>query len=178
MSENKVVNFSDYERFEWKPNELKIMINDDFRKNFNFDLLNNLLQLLKNFKLYPSSSFNVPLKTVKQILFKLKQAFFILKPVPHPITVERRKDNSELDSFTEIIIEQGPAQYVKPLFEEHFGLDSDGDAGEKMYSKIFDKWLKLHEPYWDLNDPREYTFSATLAAYQIGASMLLEKCGY
>ena len=73
------------------------MINDDFRKNFNFDLLNNLLQLLKNFKLYPSSSFNVPLKTVKQILFKLKQAFFILKPVPHPITVERRKDNSELD---------------------------------------------------------------------------------
>ena len=77
--------------------KIKIMINDDFRKNFNFDLLNNLLQLLKNFKLYPSSSFNVPLKTVKQILFKLKQAFFILKPVPHPITVERRKDNSELD---------------------------------------------------------------------------------
>ena len=73
------------------------MINDDFRKNFNFDLINNLLQLLKNFKLYPSSSFNVPLKTVKQILFKLKQAFFILKPVPYLITVERRKNNSELD---------------------------------------------------------------------------------
>ena len=77
--------------------KIKIMINDDFRKNFNFDLINNLLQLLKNFKLYPSSSFNVPLKTVKQILFKLKQAFFILKPVPYLITVERRKNNSELD---------------------------------------------------------------------------------
>lgn len=88
------------------------------------------------------------------------------------------KDNSEVDSFTDIVIEKGPAQYAKPLFEEHFGLDSDGDAGEKMYSKIFDKWLELHEPYWNLNDPREYTFNATLAAYQIGASMILEKYGY
>ena len=46
------------------------------------------------------------------------------------------------------------------------------------YFSIFDKWMELHEPYWKLADPRQYTFDATLAAYQLGVSVILEKYGY
>ena len=76
---------------------LRIMRNDnDNRQNSNFDLINNLLQLLQNFKLYPSSSFNIPFETVKQILFELKQTFFISTSV-FKNNKSKREDNSELD---------------------------------------------------------------------------------
>ena len=82
------------------------------------------------------------------------------------------------NEFIDVIIEEGPASYAKPIFRKEFNLDSDGNAGEKLYSKIFDKWLELHEPYWNLNDPREYTFNAMLASFQTGVSMILSKYGY
>lgn len=80
--------------------------------------------------------------------------------------------------FVDTIIMEGPAEYAKPLFEKNFNLNSDGDAGEKLYSKVFDKWMELHEPYWNLNDPREYTFMAMVASFQLGVSMILNKYGY
>lgn len=82
------------------------------------------------------------------------------------------------NGFVDTIIEEGPASYAKPIFEKEFGLDSDGDAGEKLYSKVFNKWLELHQPYWELNDPRQYTFNAMLASFQTGVSMILSKYGY
>jgi hypothetical protein len=77
--------------------KLRIVRNDnDIRQNSHFDLINNLLQLLQNFKLFPSSSFNIPFETVKQILFELKQTFFISTSV-FKDNKSKRDDNSELD---------------------------------------------------------------------------------
>ena len=50
---------------------------NDIKPNSNYELINNLLQLLENFKLYPQSSFNIQFETIKQILFELKKTFFI-----------------------------------------------------------------------------------------------------
>ena len=69
----------------------------DSNQNSNFDLINNLLQLLQNFKLYPTSSFNIPLETVKQILLELKKTFFISTSVFENKNKSKRDENSELD---------------------------------------------------------------------------------
>ena len=82
------------------------------------------------------------------------------------------------NGFVDTVIEEGPAAYAKPIFEKEFNLDSDNDAGEKLYSVIFNEWLELHKPYWELRDPREYTFNAMLASFQVGISMILSKYGY
>ena len=50
---------------------------DDIKLNSHYELINNLLQLLENFRLYPQSSFNIQFETIKQILFELKKTFFI-----------------------------------------------------------------------------------------------------
>ena len=71
-------------------------IDKDIRSNSNYDLINALLQLLQNFKLYPTSSFNIPFETIKQILFELKKTFFISTSV-----FNNKKDNSELDIDSE-----------------------------------------------------------------------------
>ena len=52
------------------------------------------MQLLQNFKLYPTSSFNIPLETVKEILFELKKTFFISTSIYEN---KKREENSELD---------------------------------------------------------------------------------
>ena len=44
--------------------------------------------------------------------------------------------------------------------------------------EIFRRWVALHEPYWKLRDPRDYTYRAMVAGYQLGVSMMLEKLGY
>ena len=64
----------------------------DIKSNSNFDLINGLLQLLPNFKLYPTSSFNIPFETVKGILLELRKTFFILTSASN-----NNKDNSQLD---------------------------------------------------------------------------------
>ena len=80
--------------------------------------------------------------------------------------------------FLDEIIAKGPAEYAKPIFQKEFELDSDGDAGEKLYSKVFEKWIELHQPAWELDDPRDYTFAAIHASYLTGVSMILSKYGY
>ena len=78
--------------------------------------------------------------------------------------------------YVDQIIEEGPADACKPLLRI-LGL-SDAEKENAFYRVVYERWMDLHEPYWKLNDPREYTFKATLAAYQLGVSMLLEKYGY
>jgi hypothetical protein len=54
----------------------------------------------------------------------------------------------------------------------------EGAAREQFGQKLYAEWKTQHEPYWALNDPRQYTFNATLASFQLGVSMILEKLGY
>lgn len=78
--------------------------------------------------------------------------------------------------FVEEIIAKGPSDVCKPFLIQ-LGL-SDKEKEQAFYGSIFERWLTMHEPYWKLRDPRDYTFKAMLAAYQLGVSMILEKYGY
>lgn len=86
-------------------------------------------------------------------------------------------DFSSLKSgYVDQIIEEGPADECKPLLLE-LGL-TDNEKENDFYRTIYARWMTMHEPYWKLSDPRDYTFRATVAAYQLGVSMILEKYGY
>jgi len=65
--------------------------------------------------------------------------------------------------------------YMYEIFED---LEMDFDKHFEIMDKLFDKMMELLEPYWGLNDPREYTFNALFAAYQLGISMILNKFGF
>ena len=62
------------------------------------------------------------------------------------------------------------------MLEKDAGMTKEKRDG--LYQAVFAKWLALHEPYWKMSDPREYTYQAMLAAYQLGISVILEKYGY
>ena len=81
------------------------------------------------------------------------------------------------NGFVDQIITAGPPEYAQPVLEKATGLNRDEQA-EKLFATVFNRWIKIHEPYWQLRDPREYTFNAMLAAYQAGISTILEKYGY
>ena len=61
-------------------------------------------------------------------------------------------------------------------------IKSDLQMSEKKFvefsKKVYEHWSELHEPYWSLSDPRNYTFFATVAAFQLGVSMILCKYGF
>lgn len=78
--------------------------------------------------------------------------------------------------YVDKIIEEGPFVASESIFAQ-LGL-KDLNKQAEFYMDIFQRWLTLHKPYWELRDPRNYTFMATLAAYQLGVSMVLEKYGY
>ena len=78
--------------------------------------------------------------------------------------------------YVDQIIEEGPADACKPFLRQ-LGL-TNNDKENDFYRAVYARWLAKHEPYWKLKDPRDYTFKATLAAYQLGISMILEKYGY
>lgn len=78
--------------------------------------------------------------------------------------------------YVDEIIAEGPADACKPFLKQ-LGL-TDNEKENEFYQKIFERWMVMHEPYWKLKDPRDYTFYATVAAYQLGVSMILEKYGY
>ena len=85
------------------------------------------------------------------------------------------KDYQSLDSYVEDILERGPADDADVIMERWLPYGLFHDQGRPFFSKIFPVWLKLHEPYWKLKDPREYTFKLMLAAYQLGISIILDK---
>lgn len=85
---------------------------------------------------------------------------------------------STLNDYVEQIIEEGPADDANILLAKHFPKEISENQGNSFFQKIYPRWLAMHEPYWALPDPRDYTFKAMLAAYQLGVSMILEKYGY
>ena len=88
------------------------------------------------------------------------------------------KNFSTLSNYVEEIIEFGPADDANLLLTQYFSKEVSQNQGNAFFQKIFSRWLIMHEPYWNLDDPRDYTMSAMLAAYQLGISMILEKHGY
>ena len=71
------------------------------------------------------------------------------------------------------IIKVGPADDANVIMSEIIGI-SGNQAQNALYQKIYEEWIKCHEPYWKLEDPRQYTFKAMVAAYQLGVSIVLE----
>ena len=84
---------------------------------------------------------------------------------------------SELkNGFVDEVITDGPAEIAEELMENNFNVNAV--KANEYYSSIFTKWMQLHHPYWNLKDPRQYTFLGTLAAYQVGISTILGKYGF
>ena len=82
--------------------KLRFVNNDkDIKQNSHYDLINSLLQLLHNFKLYPTSSFNIPFETVKEILFELKKTFFISTSLYNNKNSKNNSSELDLDSDEE-----------------------------------------------------------------------------
>ncbi len=80
------------------------------------------------------------------------------------------------EEYIESIIDDGPAEVAGELMLKD--CHKDIVAANEYYSSIFTRWLVLHEPYWKLDDPREYTFNATFAAFQVGVSTILGVYGF
>lgn len=80
------------------------------------------------------------------------------------------------NGYVDQIIDEGPADEAEVLLKNEIGLNKE--QANQFYGEIYKRWMALHEPYWKLSNPREYTFNAVLAAYQLGVSMILEKYGY
>lgn len=78
--------------------------------------------------------------------------------------------------YIESIIDDGPAEIAGRIMLDD--CHKDKDVANEYYSSIFARWLVLHEPYWKLDDPREYTFNATFAAFQVGVSTILGVYGF
>lgn len=88
------------------------------------------------------------------------------------------KDFAGLKSgYVDEIIKVGPADDANVIMSETIGISGNQEQNV-LYQKIYEKWIKCHEPYWTLEDPRQYTFRAMVAAYQLGISMILEKYGF
>ena len=85
--------------------------------------------------------------------------------------------HSDLDpGYVDRIIREGPAEACRPYLKQ-LGL-TDSDRENAFYQAVFDRRPERNGPYRKMKDPRAYTFSATLAAYQLGISMMLEKYGF
>ena len=78
--------------------------------------------------------------------------------------------------FADKVIKDGPWEHVEPLFKKD--LEMSKEEFERFGQELYTLWKNQHEAYWKLNDPRQYTFNATLASFQLGVSMILEKLGY
>jgi len=51
-----------------------------------------------------------------------------------------------------------------------------GDVYNDLMKNVWEKFLELHEPYWHLKDPRDYTMSGFFGAFLMGSSVVLAKC--
>ena len=88
------------------------------------------------------------------------------------------EDYSSLNRYVDQIIAEGPADDANALMSKYLPKEIAENQGNAFFQKIFARWMVIHEPYWKLTDPRDYTFKAMIAAYQLGISMILEKYGY
>ena len=84
------------------------------------------------------------------------------------------EDASSVDSrYVSYLMSAGPSDEATKIMEKQFKLNTD--QANLFYSKIFEKWVDVLTPYWNLAEPWEYTTKAMIAAYQLGVSMILEK---
>lgn len=79
--------------------------------------------------------------------------------------------------YVDEIIKVGPADDANAILTQTIGINGSEEQNA-FYQKIYKKWIHCHEPYWALEDSRQYTFRAMMAAYQLGVSMVLEKYGF
>lgn len=87
-------------------------------------------------------------------------------------------DFERLESgYVDEIIKLGPAFDALAIMSEKIGISGNEERND-FCRNIYRKWISCHEPYWNLRDPRQYTFRAMVAAYQLGVSMILEKYGF
>ena len=88
------------------------------------------------------------------------------------------KDVSSVDSYVDALLILGPADDANKLLQANFPKAISENQGNKFANLIFSRWAELVNPYVSMKDPRQYYFSALLAGYQLGVSMMLEKLGY
>ena len=84
----------------------------------------------------------------------------------------------QLEHYVNDIKILGPGDDAVALLEKYFPASISQNDGEDFLQHIYDRWLKMHKPYEDLADPRQYTLNAIIATFQLGVSMMLEKLGY
>ena len=80
------------------------------------------------------------------------------------------------EAYISSIIDNGPAEIAGDLMMQV--CHKNQIEANDYYSSIFSEWLRLHDPYWNMTDPRQYTFNATLAAFQVGVSTILGEFGF
>lgn len=79
------------------------------------------------------------------------------------------------DNYLKNIISEGPADKAGEILEK-LNLPTS-DVQNKFYQSIYKKWVLCNEPYWALEDSRQYIFKSMLAAYQLGISIILKEYG-
>lgn len=84
------------------------------------------------------------------------------------------EDFSGLNEYVELTRGAGPVEDAENLIEEYFP-DSIGPSDIDFFQHIFERWAAMTKPHMKNKDAREYIYQSTLAAYQLGVSMMLEK---
>lgn len=78
--------------------------------------------------------------------------------------------------FVEAMMRGNPTNIAEDVIKNELGLSHQ--KYDDFCSEIFDLWLKNMDPYCKMRDPGQYVFNATLAAFQLGVSMILSAKGY
>lgn len=87
-------------------------------------------------------------------------------------------DFEHLDEYVDRLIEEGPPDEANKIMRRYLPKSVSADQGNGFFQEIYKGWLELNEPYWTLQDSRDYVFKSLLAGYQLGISIILEKLGY
>ena len=78
--------------------------------------------------------------------------------------------------FVEKVYRSNTWSTVQNIFSVDFNMNQN--QMNDFFRQMFDIWQDLHAPYWQLADPRDYTFRSLVAAFQLGVSLMLDKLGY
>ena len=131
---NRISEFIKKLRFSYNQNDIK--------QKSHYELINNLLQLLENFKLYPQSSFNIQFETIKQILFELKKTFFISTSTinaknNNDINIDEDENDENIKRKNKIKIRQSQIQLSEEkIIENYLKLNNYSCGVEKLCENI------------------------------------------
>ena len=108
---------------------------NDIKQNSQYELINSLLLLLENFKLYQKSSFNIQFETIKQILLELKKTFFISTSIINTkIDIESDDDFSKKNK--NIKFKQSQSQITEEKIVESYLRNNFSCGIEKLCENI------------------------------------------